>query len=131
MQDLVSRRFGRALLVVALLAMGLNILASTFSTSPASVALASVAAGDDEDEDEDNDQGESEADRELEGTVEAIDKSKNPPEAIVRNIDGPVVVKMLKTDEFDIQGIKVGDYVSFEGEKIHELLFEASTVEKK
>ncbi len=129
MQDLVSRRFGRALLVVALLAMGLNILASTFSTSPASVALASVAAGDDEDED--NDQGESEADRELEGTVEAIDKSKNPPEAIVRNIDGPVVVKMLKTDEFDIQGIKVGDYVSFEGEKIHELLFEASTVEKK
>jgi len=131
MQDLVSRRFGRALLMVALLAMGLNILASTFSTSPASVALASVAAGDDEDEDEDNDQGESEADRELEGTVESIDKSKNPPEAIVRNIDGPVVVKMLKTDEFDIQGIKVGDYVSFEGEKIHELLFEASTVEKK
>ncbi len=131
MQDLVSRRFGRALLMVALLAMGLNILASTFSTPPASVALASVAAGDDEDEDEDNDQGEGEADRELEGTVESIDKSKNPPEAIVRNIDGPVVVKMLKTDEFDIQGIKVGDYVSFEGEKIHELLFEASTVEKK
>src|SRR5215218_2097815 len=96
MQDLVSRRLGRVLLIVALLAMGLNTLASSFSPSPASVALASVAAGDD-DNDDDDDDGDDE-DRTIEGTVIRIDKSKNPPELILGNVDGEVTVVMLKTD---------------------------------
>jgi hypothetical protein len=129
MQDLVSRRFGRALLVVALLALGLNTLASTFSASPESVALASVAAGGDNDED--NDQNESEEDRTIEGGVIRIHKDRNPPELILGNIDGEVTVRMLKTDEIDIHGVQVNDYLSIDGEKIHEFLFEGTTIEKR
>jgi hypothetical protein len=116
----------RTLLVVTAIAIGLATLVGAFSPSPGMVVQASVVF-DDNDDDEDED----EEDREIEGQVVSIDKSKNPPELVVGTIDGEVVVRMLKTDEIDIQGVKVGDYVNIDGEKIHELLFEGTYIERR
>lgn len=89
------------------------------------VVQASVVFDDNDDDDED------EEDREIEGQVVSIDKSKSPPGLVVGTIDGEVVVRMLKTDEIDIQGVTVGDYVNVDGEKIHELLFEGTYIERR
>jgi hypothetical protein len=121
MRGHTSWRFGQMLLLIAVIAIGLAGLASTFAPPDTPVALASVAQGNGNDEDEE--------DRTLEGDVIAIDKSKDPPEMIVANVDGEVIVKMLKTDEIDINDVRPGDYVSVDGEKIHELLFEATSID--
>jgi len=64
-------------------------------------------------------------DRELAGQVLEINTLKNPPELYIANADGIVTVRMLKTDEIARNGVRLGDHVSFLGEKVHELLFDA------
>lgn len=127
MQERAFRRFGHMLLLLAAIAVGIAGLVSTLSPMGPSVALASVVMDNDNDDgDNDNDD---DANRILEGTVVSIDRTKNPPEMVLANLDGNVLVKMFKTDEFDITGVKVGDYVSVDGEKINTFLFESNKIE--
>ena len=103
--------------------------------STVSVAEASVAAGknDDKDKKEKNDRKKNKDDDRgddfvLNGQVLEIDTQKNPPEMIVGTVDGKATVRVLKTDEIAMNGVGVGDYVELTGEKINELLFEATEI---
>src|SRR6266545_8336841 len=96
----------------------------------APVAEASVAAArKDEGKDKkdskhrDDDRGE---DFVLNGQVLEIDTHKDPPEMIVGTVDGRALVRVLKTDEIARNGVGIGDSVELTGEKINELLFEAT-----
>jgi hypothetical protein len=73
----------------------------------------------------DDDRGE---DFVLNGQVLAIDEHKDPPELIVGTVDGRARVRVLKTDEIARNGVEVGDSVELTGEKINELLFEATEI---
>jgi ribosomal protein L12E/L44/L45/RPP1/RPP2 len=73
----------------------------------------------------DDDRGE---DFVLNGQVLEMDVRKDPPELIVGTVDGRARVRVLKTDEIDRNGVLVGDYVELTGEKINELLFEATEI---
>ena len=102
--------------------------------STVAVAEASVAA-DKEDEKAKNEKNEKKRrddDRDddfvLNGQVLAIDTRKDPPELIVGTVDGHATVRVLKTDEIAINGVGVGDYVELTGEKVNELLFEATQI---
>ena len=64
----------------------------------------------------------------LNGQVLEINTIKDPPELIVGSVDGPAIVRVLKTDEIAMNGVGVGDYVELTGEKINEQLFEATEI---
>src|SRR5688572_19593743 len=64
----------------------------------------------------------------LNGQVLEIDTRKDPPEMIVGTVDGRATVRVLKTDEIAINDVGVGDYVELTGEKLNELLFEATEI---
>ena len=102
--------------------------------SVVNVAEASVAAGKNDDKEKkekrekknkDDDRGD---DFVLNGQVLEIDTHKDPPEMIVGTVDGKATVRVLKTDEIAMNGVGVGDYVELTGEKINELLFEATEI---
>src|SRR5215210_6684353 len=57
-----------------------------------------------------------------------MNTDKNPPEIIVGTVDGRALVRVLKTDEIDRNGVGIGDYVELTGEKINEQLFEATEI---
>lgn len=64
--------------------------------------------------------------REFAGQVLEINTLVDPPELVVSVQDGdPMRVKVFKKDEIARNGIRLGDYVSGLGEKVHEQLFEA------
>jgi len=97
-------------------------------TAEASVAQ-SVTFKDDKDKDKkDKNAEQDDDDHSLNGQVLEINTLKDPPEMIIGSVDGQVVVRMLKTDEIARNGVKIGDYVEVVGEKIHELLFEATEI---
>lgn len=97
-----------------------------------STAEASVAFGKDDDkkkEDKKKDKdGNHDQDHTLNGQVLEINTLVDPPELIVGSVDGRTVVRVLKTDEIARNGVKVGDYIECEGEKVHEQLFEATQI---
>jgi hypothetical protein len=133
----ISWRLRLTLLLVAIM-FGMATSVSWLVVSDAPQAFATAAADDededdegDDDEDEDEDDDDDEEAHELEGSVLRIDRGKNPPEVIVGTLDGEVLVRMHKTDELDIHGVREGDYVSIDGEKVHELLFEGTNIEVK
>ena len=64
----------------------------------------------------------------LRGQVLEIDTLKDPPLLLMATTDGSSVVKVLKTDEIAIHGVRLGDHIEVNGEKIHELLFEATQI---
>ncbi len=68
------------------------------------------------------------ADHVLRGQVIEIDTLKSPPQLIMATTDGASVVKVLKTDEITINVVRLGDHIEITGEKIHELLFEATEI---
>jgi hypothetical protein len=98
---------------------------------PTPTAEASVTAEKKDDKDKkdakhkDDDRGE---DFVLNGQVLEIDDHKNPPEMIVGTVDGRARVRVLKTDEIAMNGVEVGDFVELTGEKINELLFDATEI---
>jgi len=128
-------RRGRALLLVTATAVAFGTIGATFSASGVPVAQAGVAQDDKDkdnkksDRDKAKTEKEQEADRVAEGQVLLIDTLKNPPELLLGTGDGEMVVKMFKTDEIALHGVKLGDYVKVDGEKVHELLFEAQMLE--
>ena len=64
----------------------------------------------------------------LRGQVLEIDTLKDPPQLLMATTDGSSVVKVLKTDEIAINGVRLGDHIEVTGEKVHELLFEATEI---
>ena len=91
-------------------------------------ATVSFGKGDDKDKDKEKakqEKAENE-DRVLNGQVLEIDTLKNPPEIIIGSVDGQTVIRVLKTDEIALNGIRLGDYIEANGEKLHEQLFEAT-----
>ncbi len=64
----------------------------------------------------------------MRGQVLLIDTLKDPPQLILATRDGSAVVKVLKTDEIAINGVRLGDHIELNGEKINELLFEATEI---
>jgi hypothetical protein len=106
-------------------------LMEVFPVTSAPTVEAGVSQGKDDDKkdkkDRDRNQDEDE-DHTLNGQVLDINTSKDPPEMIVGTIDGEALVRVLKTDEIALNGVKVGDYVELTGEKLDELLFEATEI---
>jgi hypothetical protein len=124
--------------VLRLALVVLIVMSSVVALWPAShvgVAEASVAAGKNDDKEKkekekerkhrDDDRGD---DFVLNGQVLEIDTRKDPPEMVVGTVDGRATVRVLKTDEIATNGVGVGDYVELTGEKINELLFEATEI---
>lgn len=135
MQHIQAWRVVRMWLVAMVIFTAATALPSVLPGVGASTAEASVAQSvaydkeDDKDkEDEDEDAEQDDDDYSLNGQVLEINTLKDPPEMIVGSVDGEVLIRVLKTDEIAINGVKIGDYVELTGEKIHEQLFEATEI---
>ena len=121
----------RMLAVGVALAAALSLLSGAFPGVDTPIAEAGVAQGKDDDKKDKKDRDRNQDDDEdhtLNGQVLAINADKDPPEMIVGTIDGEALVRVLKTDEIALNGVKVGDYVELNGEKLDELLFEATQI---
>ncbi len=126
-QPRIRRRTRRALLVGAVATV---VLGAMLPGVGVPVVGASVAHDKDKDRKKDKKARRHDGDdRVAEGQVLAIDTSADPPELLTGTGNGEMVVRMLKTDEIALTGVSVGDYVWLEGEKIHELLFEAQQLD--
>jgi hypothetical protein len=125
-------RLGRALLFGAAIITSTSALTATVPTfgDGVRVAEAAVAHKDDndkKDKDKNKNKGsDDDADHVIQGQVLEIDTIKDPPELILGSVDGQTVIRVLKTDEVAINGIRLGDYIEAKGEKQSERLFEAT-----
>lgn len=121
-------RLGRALLLSLIILATIGI-PTMLASSQVPVALATVAQGKDRDDGKKNTKnqgGDDDADHVLNAQVLEINTLKDPPELTVGSIDGPAVVRVLKTDEIAINGVRLGDYIEAKGEKQSEVLFDAT-----
>jgi hypothetical protein len=127
----VAKEVSRLLAVAVIVS---TVVGSVVPWTAAPVAQAGVLAGknDDKDKKEKNEKKNKDDDRGddfvLNGQVLAIDERKDPPEMVVGTVDGEATVRVLKTDEIAMNGVHVGDYVELTGEKVNELLFEATEI---
>jgi hypothetical protein len=126
-------RTGRALFLGAVLVAASFGVSTIMPNSHSSVAEASVAQGNKDNDKNDKDQkdkhdkgGDHDEDHVLNGQVIDMNTLKDPPELYVGGVDGLTTVKVLKTDEIAINGVRLGDYIQANGEKINEQLFEAT-----
>jgi len=121
-------RLGRALLLGAAIVVGTSTLAVTLPTHGTSiqVAEATVAQGSKDDKKAKPQEESNDEDHILNGQVLDIDTLKDPPELVVGSVDGLTTVRVLKTDEIAINGVRLGDYIQANGEKQSEVLFEAT-----
>ncbi len=126
-------RVVRGVLIGAMLIAASTGFAALLPEVGTSTVQASVAADKRDDKDEkkrkekhqDDDRGE---DFVLNGQVLEVREEKDPPELIVGTVDGRALVRVIKTDEVARNGVGVGDEVELIGEKINELLFEATEI---
>ena len=121
----------RMLVVGIAFAGALSLLSGILPGLATPTAEAGVAQGKDDDKKDKKDRDrnqDADEDHTLNGQVLAINTDKDPPEMIVGTIDGEALVRVLKTDEIALNGVKVGDYVELNGEKLDELLFEATQI---
>ena len=70
-----------------------------------------------------------EDDYRIEGDVTDVACGDSPKTVTLVNRDGLVTVRLYRDAENACDSIRVGDYLTVEGEKIHELLFEATDVD--
>jgi len=131
----MGRRWrGRQLIAIALtLALVTAGLVSTLPAPGGSVAFASVANSDknerDKEKDAKKDKGrDGDEDHVARGQVIDINNLIDPPELTLAAVDGAMLVRVLKTDEIALNGVKLWDYITIQGEKIHEQLFEATQI---
>ena len=120
-----------AVLSIALVSTSLGIvLISDSAHSGVAHASPSLDSKDDKDKDKERKRRSDDRDEDhvFNGQVLEIDTLKDPPELIVGSVDGPTVVRVLKTDEIALNGARLGDHVELTGEKIHEQLFEATEI---
>lgn len=133
---MAGRRFwhsGRALLLGAALVAGSTGVMAIAPGASVPVAEAGVAQGKDKDdkdrrESKKNKGDDGDQDHVLNGQVLEINTLKDPPELVVGSVDGQTVVRVLKTDEIAINGVRLGDYVELDGEKLDETVFEATQI---
>ena len=124
----------RAVLLSVVITFTAPTLLQLFPGSPQAIAEATVASDDKQNEEREKEKEKERRekqqyeDRVLNGQVLEIDTHKNPPEMIVGTVDGRATVRVLKTDEIAMNDVGVGDYVELTGEKINELLFEATEI---
>ena len=102
-------------------------------TGDVSVALADRNGNKDKDNDKNKENrknrgNDEDEDHVLRGQVLLIDTLREPPQVVIGTTDGPSVVKVLKTDEIAMNGVGLGDHIEVTGEKISELLFEATQI---
>ena len=123
-------RLGQALLLIGMVAGMAAGLAGGPSAATAPVAIASVAAdNDNDDNDDDPNVLRGQVVSPAPGTLPAIDRSASPPVMFIANIDGIVTVLVLDPSQLDTSGVQRGDHVRLDGQKISELLFEATDIE--
>jgi hypothetical protein len=128
MQQRMVWRVARTLLV-GLLMVGASTVLVPGGTS---VVEAGVAQDKKDDKDDKKKAKEKEQafdeDHTLNGQVLEINTLKDPPELTIGTVDGPAIVRVLKTDEIALNGARIGDFVELDGEKINEQLFEATQI---
>ena len=107
-------------------------LETALSPLPASVAYAQDGEkrGDKNDpKDNKNIGNDDDEDHFARGQVIGINTLADPPELTLAGFDGEMIVRVMKTDEISLNGIKLCWHIQMEGEKIHEYLFEATKLE--
>ena len=125
-------RRARSFLLISVILAGAAGLPAVLSNSAVPVAEATVAQTKDRDDKKSDDkksaknQGSDDADHVLNAQVLEINTLKDPPELVVGSLDGQTVVRVLKTDEIAINGVRLGDFIEARGEKQSEELFEAT-----
>ena len=121
---------GRAVLLSLIITFTAPAIVHLLAISQHATVEATVSFGKGDDKDKDKEKAKQEKaeneDRVLNGQVLEIDTLKNPPEIIIGSVDGQTVIRVLKTDEIALNGIRLGDYIEANGEKLHEQLFEAT-----
>jgi len=125
-------RWLRALVLALALTLGASSLELAVSSFQASVARAQETEkrGDKNDPKNNKNIGnDDDADHFARGQVIGINTLADPPELTIAGFDGEMVVRVLKTDEIALNGVKLCYHIQMEGEKIHEYLFEATKLE--
>jgi hypothetical protein len=121
---------GRAVLLSAIITFTAPALLQLLPNSGHATAEATVALSDSDDKNKEKEkerrEKEENEDRVLNGQVLDIDTLKDPPEIVVGSVDGLTVIKVLKTDEIAKNAVHLGDYIQADGEKVSEVLFEAT-----
>ncbi len=133
MQNIQVRRIARMWLVGLVIFTAATALSGVLPgvgtpTAEASVAQDKQSDKDAKDKKEKQQQQQEDQDHTLNGQVLEINTLKDPPEMIVGSVDGEVLVRVLKTDEIAMNGVKIGDYIELNGEKLNEYLFEATEI---
>ena len=125
-------RWLRALVLALALTLGVSGLEAAVSSFSSSVAHAqeSEKRGEKNDaKDNKNIGNDDDEDHFARGQVIGINKLVEPPELTLAAMDGEMIVRVMKTDEIELNGIKLCYHIQMEGEKIHEYLFEATKLE--
>jgi hypothetical protein len=118
------------------LALALTLGASTFDLAVSSFQVSVARAQETEKRGDKNDLksnknigNDDDADHFARGQVIGINTLADPPELTLASFDGEMLVRVLKTDEIALNGVKLCYHIQLEGEKIHEYLFEATKLE--
>jgi hypothetical protein len=125
------RRWPRALVLALALVLGVSSMEIALSSVQASVARAQEEKRGDKNDAKDNKNigNDDDEDHFARGQVIGINTLKDPPELKLASYDGEMIVRVMKTDEIALNGIKLCWHIQMEGEKIHEYLFEATKLE--
>jgi hypothetical protein len=126
-------RWLRMLVLALMLTAVTPSLEISLSAPTVSVALADDAPDkedrDKNDKKDNHNKGDDEdQDHVTEGQVIGINTLADPPELTLGAVDGAMLVRVMKTDEIALNGVKLCYYIRIEGEKIHEYLFEATKI---
>jgi hypothetical protein len=70
-------------------------------------------------------------DTRIEGNIMAVKCDTDIPSVVIANRDGDVVIQLLRDAAESCPSMRVGDYLSAEGEKQNEQLFEADVISVK
>lgn len=126
------RRWLRAFVLALALTLSASSLEVALSSFQASVARAQETEkrGDKDDQKDNKNVGnDDDADHFARGQVIGINTLADPPELTLASFDGEMVVRVLKSDEIALNGVKLCYHIQMEGEKVHEYLFEATKLE--
>lgn len=116
----------RVTLTLVLLTGSVLTLSQWFSIGAPESALADEK---DDDKHKNDNSDDVDEDHEARGQVLEIYPDLVPPELVIANIDGRMTVRVMKADQIKTSGVRLGDHVSVDGEKISEVLFEAYTID--
>ena len=124
-------RWLRAVVLALALTLGVSGLEAARSSLSASVAHAQEEKRSEKNDEKNNKNigNDDDEDHVARGQVIGINKLVEPPELTLASVDGEMLVRVLKTDEIDLNGVRLCYHIEVEGEKIHEYLFEATKIE--